>query len=330
VGQRANLIVVTGPGTYQLHYTHWHASSLDRDLFWSPAEALDFILRQRSVEDGADWLDDVWAEGGAVLDPSARELLWFGGEDILYDAPLRRVHQALMGLLWPGWRLTWASEGIADLARRVGKPVDEVLAEREQTRPATLGRPAEPSWIRTLVSRRDTRGELGFFASLTTPANLVLTGPALCAEMDQLGGEASFDWAARSPTFPDGGLHIDERARRVELWMAATLADAGRRMAAAWPGWTTTFHGDRFERQLELPGVRFPQRSRAELVAEVRAIVVRPPTSHASSLQFLRERARQAGVTVNPLALRADAAAMPTYDPAERFDAVAARWLEKA
>lgn len=66
MGQRANLILVEA-GKYQLFYSHWCANTLPRDLFWGPDHAQAFIRIQRPVGDSG-WLDDVWAEGGAILD----------------------------------------------------------------------------------------------------------------------------------------------------------------------------------------------------------------------------------------------------------------------
>ncbi len=99
MGQRANLLIVTG-GAYELCYTHHRANTLDHDLFWGPDYALGFIRAQRRVTD-ADWLNDVWAEGGAVMDLDRRVLLWFGGEGVLYEVPLRRAHTRLMAASWP-------------------------------------------------------------------------------------------------------------------------------------------------------------------------------------------------------------------------------------
>jgi hypothetical protein len=88
VGQRANL-VSRNHGGWTLHYSHWAANRLDVELFWGPEHAREFIESQTQVNRD-DWLDTNWCEGAALLDTDERTLLWWGGEDILYDVPLRR------------------------------------------------------------------------------------------------------------------------------------------------------------------------------------------------------------------------------------------------
>src|SRR5262249_14127948 len=98
VGQRANPVLVEG-GEDQLFYSHWCANTLPRDLFRGPGHAVAFIRMQRAVDDSG-WLDEVWAEGGAVIDLDRRYFLLYGGEDVLYDVPLRRIYLRLLAQVW--------------------------------------------------------------------------------------------------------------------------------------------------------------------------------------------------------------------------------------
>lgn len=143
MGQRASLAVITDRGT-ELYYSHWRANTLDRDLFWGPAHATAFIRRQRSEAEGAEILDEVWAEGGAVVDQTRRTLLWYGGQDICFDIPRRRLHLALMRRLWRDWTIEWACEGIADIADALGISRDVVLtreAGRSRSIRSSFSRP---------------------------------------------------------------------------------------------------------------------------------------------------------------------------------------------
>jgi hypothetical protein len=81
MGQRANFVVVE-PAGYELFYSHWGANTVDRDVFFGPETTLEYFRRQRVVQPPHGWLDEVWAEGGALLDCARYTLLYFGGEDI--------------------------------------------------------------------------------------------------------------------------------------------------------------------------------------------------------------------------------------------------------
>jgi len=110
MGQRANLITFEN-GEYTLRYDHWCANRLDKILFWGVSYALDYFDAQERVgEEG--WLDEVWAEGGAMLDLDKKHLLWWGGEDVLFDLPLRRVYLKLQEKNWNGWTIEWAYRGL--------------------------------------------------------------------------------------------------------------------------------------------------------------------------------------------------------------------------
>ena len=66
MGHRANLIIVENE-TYTLYYSHWCVNTITRDPFWGPDHAIRFFRAQREVDESG-WLDDVRAEGGAVID----------------------------------------------------------------------------------------------------------------------------------------------------------------------------------------------------------------------------------------------------------------------
>lgn len=146
MGQRANLIIVENR-EYSLHYSHWCANTLTRDLFWGPEHARDFIQVQRAVDESG-WLDDVWAEGAAVLDCDNHVLLLYGGEDVLYDVPLRRVYLQMLRRVWREWEVRWAHEGIAEIADYVGYPRHRVLSANDDISRSlgSLSPPAQQDW----------------------------------------------------------------------------------------------------------------------------------------------------------------------------------------
>ena len=144
MGQRANLILVEN-GRCSVFYSHWCAASMTRDFFWGPNWATIFIKTQEPRKDG-HLLDEIWAEGGAVLDRDARELLLFGGEIEISQIPVRRLYLSLLRRVWEGWDVQWAQEGVADLADCIGYPREEVLCwDREELRNVVL----EPRTLRS-------------------------------------------------------------------------------------------------------------------------------------------------------------------------------------
>jgi hypothetical protein len=331
MGQRANLIVASGE-SYELYYTHWRANTLDSDLFWGPDAAIEFVRSQRTQVEGAEWLDNVWAEGGAVIDPSRRRLVWFGGEDIVHDVPLRRVHLDLMRELWPGWTIEWAVEGIADMARCVGQPLEPLLVrkyEREE-HSIELVDPEEPDWIRCILSSRSADDQWKVHATDGYLDEIALSGPRLVDAFVAADLPDRYDYAARTNTFPTGGLHIDAREKRVELWCAAPEEELERRFADAWPGWSARWHRDRFEAHEEILGDRIvlPRASEEELVAAVRSIALRATRDSSNLAVELGQRlATDSGEAwINPLATRDDPPRSLGADAERVFDAAVARW----
>lgn len=328
MGHRANLIVVSEAPGYELYYTHWGASTLDSSLFWGPERALAFMRRQRPVAEGADWLDEVWAEGGAVLDLKARKLIWFGGEDVQLEVLLRRVHLGIMRELWAGWHVEWASAGVADLARYVGVPVEPLLRRFVPYDPV-LQDPDEPAWISYVVSLRE-HGRFKIQAQDGDPFELALCGPKLLGALRAATLPDRYDYAARSSDFPCGGVHVDADATRIDVWCAYPNADPVRRLRDAWPVWEVAWHFDRYEAVGEVLGDRLvlPAQNANDLVANVRSIVLRPPRNRGGVAHEVGRRLAAKGreVSISPFALRDDPPDPPDQNAARTFDEAVARW----
>ncbi len=241
MGQRANLLIVTG-GAYELCYTHHRANTLDHDLFWGPDYALGFIRAQRRVTD-ADWLNDVWAEGGAVMDLDRRVLLWFGGEGVLYEVPLRRAHTRLMAAVWAGWDVRWAEGGVVDLADYVAHPRAGVLSAKTEPganpiSPADALQPGDADWSSMIATVRFDTGAVRA-GVLSGDCNQVLYAGAGIVEAAERAGWAtdlSVDWTGNS--HQTGGFHVDAPARRLDCWTAspATPTSAAACRTAGWAG----------------------------------------------------------------------------------------------
>jgi len=217
MGQRANLIIVEH-GRHRLYYNHWCANRLDCDLFWGPDHAAAFVRLQDEVGDDK-WLDDIWAEGGAVLDRDRSVLLFFGGEDVLRDVPLRRLYLELVGRVWKGWRIQWAFSGIVDLADYVGYPRERVIAKvLDDRRPTSLTPPENPAWTDIVGNFRLEDGRLCLCPLAGEADRYLQCGSELVEWCRRENARAHLDLAVSTETFPSGGFHVDVPSRSVGFW----------------------------------------------------------------------------------------------------------------
>jgi hypothetical protein len=326
MGQRANYVLVEDSG-YRLYYSHWNANTAPSDLFWGPEPAVRFIRRQRECSP-EEWLDEVWCEGGAVVDPIRRRLVLFGGEELRWEVQLRRVYLDLLRCVWKGWSVGWAHGGIVDLARYVGVPKHRVLCTAEPRR-HPLGLAVDLAETEAVISVSDAAGRLGFYPLGHQLDGALQLGPALLEELHSLGGRKSL-WLDehRLVSVGLGGAHLDVTARRLEFWLAAEAPDIEERVRSHWPGWTVDWQLDRFETQLERTGdaLRFPEPPRSQVLRDVLRILRRsPPTSSPVDglMQVAFHSAEEAEhVEINRYALR--------YDPQQLEEAERERILAEA
>ena len=315
MGQRANLIVVEY-GEYELFYTHWAANTLPSDLFWSPELATAFIQAQRKVDESG-WLDDVWAEGGAVIDWDHKVFLLFGGEDMLWDVPLRRYYLQLLGYVWQGWDIRWAYEGIADIADYVNYPRRKVIRDYEkeyfvkENYEYDLSPPEDKSWTDIVGSVIFNDQSLGLFPLESDLQYLLESGLQLANKINRqkslcLDHIFLDEWTKE---FPQGGFHLDFSTSTLEFWMASDAIDIKKVVTRNWSGWNVIFYNDYFEFQLEKTKnkLRFPLPSSQDLEQIIKDILLKEDRqSPVDGLLEITEKERQEGHTVeiNPWALR--------------------------
>lgn len=250
MGHRANYVVVEGTG-YTLYYSHWGAASIAQDLFWGPVHAMRFLRRQKRCRPD-DWLNDIWAEGGALIDPGQRRLLLFGGEEIGIDLPLRRHFMELLQTVWSGWQVCWATDGLADIVDYLGLERSLVLSDEPAAQPIP-GPPerAEEFPPETVCSVRWPDGSFGLYPMAWDPESLLDHGPELIDHLADMRAEPELVVAVNGTHAVLGGLHLDANNCALEMWGGEVAPDIVRRAAIRWPGWAFTWHGDRFESQAE-------------------------------------------------------------------------------
>ncbi len=274
-----------------------------------------FIRIQRAVDESG-WLDDVWAEGGALLDLERKDLLLYGGQDLLHDVPLHRTYLELLAQVWNGWTVRWAYEGIADLADGVGYARARVLAQSDQgCTDGTLTPPEQKDWTDLVASVHFADGTIRLYPLAGDVASYLSAGPKLTANLRADAGLPRLLLDEWTTEFPSGGFHLDLSAKRLEFWIARDEPDLGNRVAGAWPGWETQWHLDHYEVQLERTKglLRFSLPDRPALLNRCRQMLLwEPTTSPLNTMKWLTERdlatAKQQGleVRVNPLVWRDD------------------------
>lgn len=314
MGQRANLLLVEGD-SYELYYCHWCAINLTTDLFWGPEHAIAFIRRQKKMGEES-WLDDTWAEGGAVIDLSKRVLLLFGGEDLLFDVPLRRVYLDLLRAVWNGWEVRWAHEGIADLADYVGYPRERVLSTEVEEPFTDLKPPEERGWTDTIGSVSFEGGVLRFFPLQAEAPKYLFAGTSLIDAVRKEKGLDHFNLNEWTSTFPSSGFNIDLLRKSVEFWTASDQPGIESRMERCWPGWAVHWHRDRFEFQIERMGglLRLPVEPRRQLEEKVRTILLVEEQGNPAErlIDFMEQQVTPGEeVELNPLLFQYDPLTLP-------------------
>jgi hypothetical protein len=359
MGSRANIVVMQD-GTYDLFYCHWCASSLPSDLFWGPAHAVAFARNQLDARslgreipmrradqshpdhasaqqpEAAGWLDDNWAEGGAVIDLDRQVLILYGGEDLLWYIPLRRLYLQLLHEMWAGWDIRWAHRGIVDMADYVGLPQDWVTARKshEDSAPdfADFVRKRFVDTIGSILLEDD---ELRLFPLGGFVGFHLAAGPALVGRMKAHSGYSHLPLAEWGVRFPRGGFHVDLRERHVHYWKASTASDPETYIFPLWPGWRVTWLQDNYEAHLARLGdrVSLPKESTEDLLSQVQRIVMHMASSAptAAALQTMFRVMRKSGAKPNldPLVWSDRPLEVPAEARHEIFEQAVRAWKKK-
>ncbi|WP_433178185.1 hypothetical protein [Actinoallomurus sp. CA-150999] len=267
MGQRANFVLVDDTG-WRLYYDHWAANQICSVLVAGPEAATRFIIAQRQRAQD-EWLDDIWAEGGAMVDHRTRRLIFYG-DQLMLDLPAKRVFTRLLSLTWPGWDVRWAYDGLGDFAAHVGLDRAIVRAARDPEMPGDLQPNPSKDWPPHLVTVRDEAGRLLVYPFDWADDHSAWQGPGL---LDRLpaGGLAQ----VHLPVIPDGGLHVDVRSRTVGAWSNEPVPGLLPALTDLWPGWQMDFWEDRYEEQARRCGdaITFPPLDLAVALDELFAAI---------------------------------------------------------
>lgn len=279
--------------SYELFYSHWGANVIDRDLFWGPDAAFDFISGQGRSD---SWMDDVWCEGGALLDLDAKRLLLFGGEDILFDPFLREGYLSLCRLSWSPWTVEWAHRGIRDLAGPVGLAEDEVLAapKKPRLRPPTFSHPKK------LRNCSMLQVDQSFYAVVEDIKFYLPLGPEILNALPKRPPKLALE-----QEYPYGGAVIDTANRRLRYWKLNDRPRFEEEVEQGWQSWDVerdeSLSASKVRELLSVAGADCP--TQKQIVERVEDLVLQTIGSRALDEESVRRiHGQDAQIEINPLA----------------------------
>lgn len=279
MGARANLVLVDQNG-YQLFYSHWCAETIPSDIFWGPEWTLDFITRQEQVsKDKRGWLDDTWAEGGVLMDTHAQKLLFWGGEDFIFNIPLRHLYLELAREVWRGWSVEWAKNQIFDLADYVGVDRNLVTSTHAFGEEWYRGsifefRPGPMTAIASICWEDDA---LRFYEASWHPAFLSKGKGQILEKAKNAKGLERLDLSKwQDEPFLWFGIHIDLNTHFLGIWSYQMPPLA--KIQATWQGWNVEWWGDQYQEHLTRTGDKLvmPFRSTESLLEKLESVLVTP------------------------------------------------------
>ncbi|MFE6664986.1 hypothetical protein ACFVFH_15695 [Streptomyces sp. NPDC057697] len=263
MGDRANFVVVSESGEYELYLSRFGAAGIDLDLLTGPAEALSMIRR---LETSDWWLDDVQCQGAALVDLGRKVLMLFAWEGPSTEMRHRAATLELLREAWAGWDVRWMYDGPAELRSYLGLDPAYVRAREGGLVVGPLLGPddeelAEPEPMVVVV----TIGTEHCYVLANIGDHPVREGPAL---LDRLAGGPE---CGVRPTSADAGIHVDPLRRLVGWWVLGASAEAYE-MPQRWPGWTVEFWQDRWAEHVRSAPGRFspPPVDHARALADVR------------------------------------------------------------
>lgn len=260
MGNRANFVVVE-KRDWRLYYAHCTGYRMLDALVGGP----DFAVRYARAMEArweTDWVDPIWADGGAVIDLDQRRLLFFGDE-LMVEMAERRAMLKVLDVLWPAYEVCYAYDGTAELVDYVGANLPPI--EWDRSPQIRLAR--KRNGLCHLVSVIDESGSLRFWP-LWWRLSQAWHGPAL---LDKLPGAGLT--RLKLNTIPEGGVHIDVGRKAVGEWHTFDSYGISRELPDLWPGWHTEAWGDGFEEQVSRCGsaLRLPELDLGAAAASARA-----------------------------------------------------------
>ncbi|MEU8798845.1 hypothetical protein [Spirillospora sp. NPDC048819] len=239
MGERAHYVIKNGD-SWGRHYSQWGGYSIELDMLAGPETATRFAGMQRP--DPA-WMFASECVGAALIDRGESRLLWYSR--CIDDATYWAAALAVMKRTWPGWRIDWAYDGLADIVAAVGENPRQVDGQcKLPQKPRLLQKASDYEPLPCLV----TVAQEGVVRAhmVENSAESVIENGARSLAYYQAGSPVS-TW----PSFPGEGVHLDVDARTGGMWTLGTLDRLPDAAETHWPGWEWKHWQGRYREQID-------------------------------------------------------------------------------
>ncbi|MCP2342219.1 hypothetical protein [Actinomadura rupiterrae] len=249
-----------------------------RSLFWellAGPEGFD------AEGEECGWVNAIWWNGVVLLDERHRLLLVHLADDPPFprgDLLEVRAWLEAVAARWPRWRVEWAARGLRQVLDYLRLPYDAVPDLEDVSQPVRAGWADSPTEdddfgrvapVLVAVGEGDT-GD--WFAGYWAPGleQILLAGPDVV-----VGERHQGQRSAVLEAVPWSGVYVDVPGQRLDWWSLQCGTEAPA-VAARWPGWTLTDHGDRFEDVADLIGSELCIDAGTQAEAAERVLAGRP------------------------------------------------------
>jgi hypothetical protein len=178
VGHRANCILIEN-GQTSIYFTRFGALSIPSVLLEGPEATSAYIHKQTP---DTTLLDNVWAEGGLLMNKDNRLLCFYS--DVIKPYCVRYLVAAL-SLVWAGWEVKWATREVAEFADLIGVDRATVLAmeedeladhEEADESAFTIPRQQAVDELIKALTREDAFSPAAFYQALTQNGEHITVG----------------------------------------------------------------------------------------------------------------------------------------------------------
>jgi hypothetical protein len=244
---RANAFILER-GHTSIYYNKHAAEHLPATLHGGPSHTFPWSL---GWELESTPMDDVWCEGAVLLDFDRRRMRFFGGDRIAWEPWSRRASLALLRVLWRGWDVGYANEGLRTLLEVAN--LGSTIVEERESEVAVFREASDLAEVRYVITLAGY-GTVGLAVDsrpLRSQLPLVFHSAGAFDTLRAMRPLSAWPHEQRLL----GGAHVDPAARTLRIWHSRADARARAALERALPGFYIDWLPRGYIDQLSLAGV---------------------------------------------------------------------------